>query len=124
VLKTRTAFAWSVVWISPGLGFSGLVYLWYDDAAAQQYLTGYLRGLAVLLGFVGVKLLLSHRVHVPTWASLAVIVVAVGVSVVAWLVLTKGAEPPPAIAEMGQPVAQVTGPEEPEESSAETSRLG
>src|SRR5665647_162459 len=29
VLKTRTAFAWGAVWVSLGLGFSSLVYLWY-----------------------------------------------------------------------------------------------
>ena len=42
VMKTRTAYAWSAVWISLGLGFSGLVYLWYGAEAAQQYLAGYL----------------------------------------------------------------------------------
>jgi len=40
VLKTRTAFIWSGVWVSLGLGFSGLVYLWYGAEAAQQYLAG------------------------------------------------------------------------------------
>lgn len=42
VVSTRTAYAWSAVWISLGVGFSGLVYLWYGGEAAQQYLAGYL----------------------------------------------------------------------------------
>ena len=42
VVSTRTAFAWSAVWISLGLGFSSLVWLWYGGEAAQQYLAGYL----------------------------------------------------------------------------------
>ncbi len=42
VVSTRTAYAWSAVWISLGIGFSGLVYLWYGGEAAQQYLAGYL----------------------------------------------------------------------------------
>jgi hypothetical protein len=82
--------------------------------------------------------MLSHWVHVPTWASLAVIVVAVGVSVVVSLVLTRGAEPPAVVAELegsaaaGEPEGPgaSTEPEgpaattEPEESAAETSHRG
>jgi len=42
VVSTRTAYAWSAVWISLGVGFSGLVWLWYGGEAAQQYLAAYL----------------------------------------------------------------------------------
>lgn len=42
VVGTRTAYAWSAVWISLGISFSGLVYLWYGGEAAQQYLAAYL----------------------------------------------------------------------------------
>jgi tellurite resistance protein TerC len=54
-------------------------------------------GLALVLGFVGVKMLLSQVIHVPVYASLAVIVVAVGGAVLVSLWMTRGgrATPPP-----------------------------
>ena len=78
----------------------GLRSLYFALASSLQRFEYLSWGLAAVLGFVGVKMLLSHWVHVPTWASLAVIVVAVGVSVIVSLVLTKGAEAPAEIAEM------------------------
>jgi len=44
-------------------------------------------GLATILVFVGIKLLTSGVVEVPTWVSLAVIAVALVVSVVASLTI-------------------------------------
>ncbi len=78
----------------------GLRSLYFALASSLQRFEYLSWGLAAVLGFVGVKMLLSHWIHVPTWASLAVIVVAVGVSVIVSLVLTKGAEAPAEIAEM------------------------
>jgi tellurite resistance protein TerC len=87
----------------------GLRSLYFALASSLQRFEYLSWGLAAVLGFVGVKMLLSHWVHVPTWASLAVIVVAVGVSVIVSLVLTKGAEAPAAIAKMDEPVTTVDG---------------
>jgi tellurite resistance protein TerC len=47
-----------------------------------------------VLGFVGVKMLLSHHVHIPTEASLGVILASLGVGVVTSLALTRGEERP------------------------------
>lgn len=54
-------------------------------------------GLALVLGFVGVKMLLSQVIHVPVYVSLAVIVVAVGGAVLVSLWMTRGGRgtPPP-----------------------------
>jgi len=43
-------------------------------------------GLAAVLAFVGVKLLLTHVVHVPIWLSLGVIAAVLGIALVASLV--------------------------------------
>jgi tellurite resistance protein TerC len=42
-------------------------------------------GLAVVLGFVGVKMLLSDVVHLPSWVSLAVIATALTAAIIASL---------------------------------------
>jgi tellurite resistance protein TerC len=41
-VSLREAGAWSAVWISVGLGFGGLLWVWADLGAAQAYLAGYL----------------------------------------------------------------------------------
>jgi tellurite resistance protein TerC len=49
-------------------------------------------GLAAVLAFVGVKLILTHHVHVPIWLSLGVIAGILGTALVAsWLWPPKGA---------------------------------
>lgn len=87
----------------------GLRSLYFALASSLQRFEYLSWGLAAVLGFVGVKMLLSHWVHVPTWASLVVIVVAVGVSVIVSLVLTKGAEAPEVIAQVDEPVTPDDG---------------
>jgi tellurite resistance protein TerC len=47
-------------------------------------------GLAVVLVYVGVKMLVSSWIHIPIWASLAFIALAITVSIVASLRSTKG----------------------------------
>jgi tellurite resistance protein TerC len=42
-------------------------------------------GLGVVLGFVGIKMLITDFYHFPTWASLAVIVSVITVAIVASL---------------------------------------
>lgn len=72
VVGTAEALAWSAVWVGLGLGFGGLVWIWYGDQAGGQYLAGYLieKSLAVdnvfvfalLFSFFAVPRELQHRV--------------------------------------------------------------
>ncbi len=61
------------------LGLRALYFCLAGMAGKFRYLN---IGLAVILGFVGVKMLLSEVYHLPTWASLAVIVVVLTVTIV------------------------------------------
>jgi tellurite resistance protein TerC len=61
------------------LGLRALYFLLADLHARFDYLQ---QGLAVVLAFVGVKMLVSHVVHIPTTVSLAVIVLVLGTSIV------------------------------------------
>ncbi len=56
----------------------------------------YLRvGLAVILCFVGTKMITDRWVHVPNWLSLLVIVTILGVTILVSVLLTKGRPKPP-----------------------------
>ena len=46
-------------------------------------------GLAVVLMFVGVKMIGSNYLHLPTWVALGVVVVVLGVAVVASILNPK-----------------------------------
>ncbi|HEV2766743.1 MAG TPA: TerC family protein [Acidimicrobiales bacterium] len=61
------------------LGLRALYFCLAGMAGKFRYLN---IGLAVILAFVGVKMLLSEVYHLPTWASLAVIVVVLTVTIV------------------------------------------
>ncbi|MBA2743579.1 MAG: DUF475 domain-containing protein [Chthoniobacterales bacterium] len=51
----------------------------------------YLRtGLAIVLGFVGAKMIAASFIHVPNWASLAVIVSVLAVTIFASMRATRG----------------------------------
>jgi tellurite resistance protein TerC len=52
-------------------------------------------GLAAVLAFVGLKLLLTHVVHLPIWLSLGVIAAILGTALVASLVRPPAREVPP-----------------------------
>ena len=41
-VSLREAAAWSAVWMTIGLGFAGLLWVWQGGAIAQDYLAGYL----------------------------------------------------------------------------------
>jgi len=41
-VSLREAAIWSGVWVTIGLGFGGVLWLWQDGATAQAYLAGYL----------------------------------------------------------------------------------
>jgi tellurite resistance protein TerC len=62
------------------LGLRSLYFLLADMRDRFQYLQ---TGLGVIMAFVGVKMVLSHWVHMPIAASLAVIALILGVSIVA-----------------------------------------
>lgn len=59
------------------LGLRALYFL-LSGAIARFHLLKY--GLAFILAFVGVKMLVSHYVHIPIWLSLTVIVGALGLT--------------------------------------------
>ena len=60
------------------LGLRALYFLLAGMAGRFRYLN---RGLAVILAFVGVKMLIVEWYHFPTWASLAVIAVVLAVTI-------------------------------------------
>jgi tellurite resistance protein TerC len=107
VVSTRTAYAWSAVWISLGVGFSGLVYLWYGAEAAQQYLAGYLieESLSIdnlfvfLLVFGSLGIALQYQRKVLFWGILGAMImrgvfIVAGVSLInrfEWIVYVFGA---------------------------------
>lgn len=107
VVSTRTAYAWSAVWISLGLGFSALVYLWYGGEAAQQYIAGYLieESLSIdnlfvfLIVFGSLGIALRYQRKVLFWGILGAMLmrgafIVAGVSLISrfeWIVYVFGA---------------------------------
>jgi len=76
----------------------GLRALYFALAGSLQRFAYLSWGLAIVLGFVGVKMLLSQVIHIPVYVSLSVIVVAVGGAVLVSLWMTRdglGTPPPP-----------------------------
>lgn len=80
--STKTALAWSAVWIALGLGFSGFVAIWYGSEAAQQYVAGYLieESLSIdnlfvfLLVFGSLGIALEHQRKVLFWGILGAMI--------------------------------------------------
>ncbi len=68
----KEAIAWTLVWISTALAFNCLVYVWFDEKLALEFLTGYLIEKAlsvdnlfvflVIFSYFGVKSAHQHRV--------------------------------------------------------------
>ena len=52
-------------------------------------------GLALILGFVGTKMILANRVHIPNWISLLVILLILAITITVSMIATKPALPPP-----------------------------
>jgi len=75
----------------------GLRALYFALAGSLRRVAYLSWGLALVLGFVGVKMLLSKVIHIPVYVSLSVIVVAVGGAVLASLWMTRDGRgtPPP-----------------------------
>jgi tellurite resistance protein TerC len=86
---TRDSF---IVYTSNVFAILGLRSL-YFALAGMMKLFHYLNyGLSVVLIFIGIKMLLPERYHVPTWAALIVIAVVLAVSVLASVVFPRKAE--------------------------------
>jgi TerC family integral membrane protein len=68
------------------LGLRALYFLLADAHARFTYLQ---QGLAVILAFVGVKMIIAEWYHIPTWLSLLVIAVVLTVAIVASLRSTR-----------------------------------
>lgn len=73
------------------LGMTALYFLLADMMNRFEHLNV---GLAIVLAFVGVKMLIAEWYHIPTWASLVTIVVVLSVTILYSLHKTRGAVPP------------------------------
>lgn len=98
---TRDVF---VVFTSNAFAVLGLRSLYFLLAGSLERFRYLRHGLAVLLVFIGVKMLISDFVHLPVVVSLAVIVVVIGTAVVAsrWRDRTR----PQRIQQPNEPVRQ------------------
>ena len=88
---TREPF---IVFTSNAFAILGLRALYFMLAGMLDRFIYLKIGLATVLMFVGVKMLIAEWYKVPIWLSLLVITLAIGTSVVASLVKTKGIEAP------------------------------
>ena len=79
-----------VVFTSNVCAILGLRALYFALAGSLERFEYLSWGLAAVLGFVGMKMLLADIVHVPIFMSLTVIVIAVGGAILASLWLTRG----------------------------------
>ena len=80
-----------IVFTSNAFAIMGLRALYFMLANMRARFTYLQQGLAVILAFVGVKMIISHWYHIPTPVSLGVIVVVLAVSVTFSLRHTRGA---------------------------------
>jgi tellurite resistance protein TerC len=71
------------------LGLRALYFLLAGMHARFEYLN---EGLAVILGFVGVKMIVAHWWHIPTWFSLAFIALILLVAIFASMAKSRRAE--------------------------------
>ena len=78
-----------IVFASNAFAILGLRALYFCLAGMRDRFRYLNVGLGVILGFVGIKMLMSGVYHLPTWASLAVIVGVLGVTVTASLLAER-----------------------------------
>ncbi len=83
--STKEAAIWTAVWVALSLGFNALIWLWEGHAKALEFLTGYLVEYslsadnifvfvpAIILSFIGTKMILADVYHISTAASLGVV---------------------------------------------------
>ncbi|MGH2539457.1 MAG: TerC family protein [Actinomycetota bacterium] len=84
-----------IVFTSNAFAILGLRALYFMLAGMIHRFVHLRIGLAFVLAFVGIKMLVSSVYHIPIWLSLAVIALAIAVSIVASLRSTSGDEPEP-----------------------------
>ena len=78
-----------IVFSSNAFAILGLRALYFLLADLREKFSLLQQGLAVILAFVGVKMIIAEWYHIPTWASLGVIAMVLGVSI--WLSIRKDA---------------------------------
>lgn len=83
---TRDTF---LVFASNAFAVLGLRSLYFLLAAAMTRFAYLWAGIAAVLAFVGLKMMGSDLIHVPTWTSLAVIVLVLGAAVAASLLRAR-----------------------------------
>jgi TerC family integral membrane protein len=76
-----------IVFSSNAFAILGLRALYFLLADLREKFSLLQQGLAVILAFVGVKMIVAEWYHIPTWLSLAVIAAVLGVSI--WLSIRK-----------------------------------
>jgi tellurite resistance protein TerC len=105
-----------IVFTSNAFAILGLRALYFMLAGMMHRFVFLKLGLAVVLVYVGFKMLLSSTLHIPIWASLTFIAVTITVSILASLRSTTGVAGEPA---EGEPAdAGAIEPPEPAESEA------
>lgn len=72
------------------LGLIPLTFLLADAVERFRYLK---YALALVLGYVGVKMLLTHFYHIPTWITLIVVVTVLSAGIFYSMFKTRGEEP-------------------------------
>ncbi|MCP2043000.1 TerC family protein [Pontibacter sp. HSC-36F09] len=85
VVSVKEALTWSGVWISLALTFNGLIYYWFGEAKAVEFLTGYLieKSLSVdnifvfvlVFGYFGIPAIYQHKILF--WGILGALVMRV-----------------------------------------------
>jgi tellurite resistance protein TerC len=83
---TRDPF---IVYTSNICAILGLRSLYFLLAGLMERFIYLRTGLAFVLGFVGIKMILSDQVHIPTGLSLGVIVVILAITITASIIVTR-----------------------------------
>ena len=94
-----------IVFSSNAFAILGLRALYFLLADLRDKFSLLQQGLAVILAFVGIKMIIAEWYHIPTWASLGVIALVLGASI--WLSIRKDAREAAALeAEGGEPAEE------------------
>src|SRR6266700_8149367 len=83
---TRDAF---IVYTSNICAILGLRSLYFLLANLMNRFIYLKTGLAIILGFVGIKMIVADYFPIPTWASLGVIIVVLAITIVVSMIATK-----------------------------------
>jgi tellurite resistance protein TerC len=81
-----------IVFTSNIFAILGLRSLYFVLASVMEKFKYLKPALVFILFFVGMKMILSHYIHLPEWASLAVVILALGTGVIASIYSSTGPE--------------------------------